>query len=108
VIARLALAAVLLASMPATSAAASCHRYAVWHYRFPQRCYAARPASVRHIAYATIPQKREFVQVQHPAASPPLADDHSWYVDITKMPPLDDAIGRALGVEELKRKLEGQ
>jgi hypothetical protein len=90
------LAAAFMLAVPAPSAA-SCHRYSVWHYRFPQRCYTARAAPVRHIAY---------VQTQHPA-TPPLADDHSWYVDITKLP-LDDALSRALGIEELKRELGGQ
>jgi hypothetical protein len=92
-----AIAVAIIAGVWATSPADACHRYAVWHYRFPQRCYTA---------YAPIPQKRELAQTQHPVAPP--TDYHSWYVDITKMPPLDDATGRALGVEELKRKLGGQ
>ena len=37
---RLALAAALLAAM--TTEAAACHRFSVWRYPWPQRCFAAR------------------------------------------------------------------
>lgn len=34
---RLSLAVILALSLPVDTAAA-CRRYAIWHYRFPQRC----------------------------------------------------------------------
>lgn len=55
-----------------TANAAACHRFSRWHYPWPQRCGDA------HHTYA------------RPAAfNPPVAttdDDHSWYVEITKVP----------------------
>lgn len=62
------------------SSAQACHHYAVWKYPWPQpRCGLA--------ARGTDPDAR------------------IWYVEITKLPPLDE---REIGIEKLKHLMGGE
>lgn len=80
---RLATLVVLWLAMP--TPAAACHRYSVWRYPWPQTCRTS------------LVMKR---------ASPFVApEDRSWYVEITRMPDLDD---RAMGVEALRQMMKRQ
>lgn len=61
--------------------AATCHHYSVWKYPYPQpRCGLA--------ARGTDP------------------NDKSWYVEITKMPPLEPAGDRDKAMDQLKEMLK--
>jgi hypothetical protein len=72
--------------------AAACHRFSYWAFNTPQKCGG--------------------VYARQRAPPPPhLTDDedHSWYVEITKLPPgwsLDPE--RADAIERLKPLMEGQ
>jgi hypothetical protein len=83
------------------SAAGACHKYSVWKYPWPQRCYTA---------YAPAP-------LVHRAEE----QDRDWYVEILKIPPTwkldDDHIevtvpetvqdpDRAKGLDKLKEQLK--
>ena len=72
-----------------TADAAVCHKYRVWKYPRPQSCGAHHP---------------KFVPVVNPKSNDG-PDDHSWYVEITRLPPLDGDPDREKGVEELKKQL---
>lgn len=85
---RFAALAVLGLLWPSSQASAACHRFAVWHYPYPQSCHASRGSGLREASARRLP------------ASAPAAPDRSYYVEITKLP---DDPERDRALDELKR-----
>jgi hypothetical protein len=85
---RLAIAAAWV--IAATPAETACRKYSIWRYPWAQQCAftATAPAPPLHLTDD---------------------EDHSWYVEITKLPPgwsLDP--DRADAIERLKPLMKGQ
>jgi hypothetical protein len=78
------LAAVALSSFASPAEpveAAACRHFRYWRYPWPQHC-GMTPI------------------IRAPAV------DRSWYVEITRLPPLDDEDQHAIGVEALRKALQ--
>ena len=73
-----------------TEPALACHRFHVWRYPWPQRCWVApRAAILSHVAFV----RRPSAPPHEPPSQPVLTA------------PSDDEL-RSFGIEELKRKLK--
>jgi hypothetical protein len=86
---------VVIAALMFSSSPADAHCFRYWAYKTPQAGCAVRPWAHR-VAY------REVVPAPAPPPIAAPAEDQSWYVEIVRMPSLDD---RAAGIEALKKAL---
>ena len=73
--------------------------YSRWYYPYPQNC--GRGGTGIRMALKTPEPSAMKVQLLPPAPD----DDHSWYVEITKLPDEDSDI-REVGIEKLKQQLK--
>lgn len=64
--------AIIIAALAVAQPAEACHRFSRWYYPYKQRCSVVTPSN------------------------------HDWYVEITKLPPLDD---RGIAIEQLKKEM---
>jgi hypothetical protein len=93
---------ILSLSIVMFSAPSEAHCYRYWHYKTPQHC--GYSPTGRGIGL-----KIHQVRVQLPLSAPIDNDnDHSWFVEITKVPTEDntDLDLREVGVEKLKQQLK--
>lgn len=86
----------LLLVMLASPAESRC--YTKWLYPYPQNC--GRGETGKRMALKMPEPSAMQVQVLPPA---PEDEDHSWYVEITKLPPDDE---RDVGVSKLKELMK--
>jgi hypothetical protein len=88
--------ALMAALTPPTVAAAACHHFTIWHYRYPQRCYTARVAPEARTIPAALVQPAPPKVTMVPQ------------IPVPALRPMSDEEKHALGIEVLKLKMQEQ
>lgn len=82
---------------------ANAHCYSIWKYPKPQHCNAG---VAKLVNAEDLKSSGTSLQVQplSPAPEDEIPDARVWYVEITKLPPLDE---HEIGIEKLKEQMKG-